>query len=122
MQSLPIGDLTITSHTGDFRKQYKNLKGVPLLDIVRDIQITALSPKDLSSYFLVLTATDNYTVVLSWNELFNTEIGKTFYIVTEIDGKPMTESPESILMIATKDFRTGRRHIKGLSTIDFRKL
>lgn len=121
-QPVAIGDLTITSHTGDFRKKYKNLKGVPLLELVRDVQINAPSPKDLSSYYLVLSATDNYSVVISWNELFNTEIGKTFFIVTEIDGTSMKESPESILMIAAKDFRTGRRHIKGLSTIEIRKL
>ncbi len=121
-KSIEIGDFKITNHAGEFRKEYKNLKAVPLLNLLKDVKITAESPKVLSEYYLVLKASDGYSVVLSWNELFNTEIGNSFFIVLEADGKSQAESTERILLIATKDFKTGRRHVKGLQSIEIKKI
>ncbi|MCP9763956.1 hypothetical protein [Lacihabitans soyangensis] len=121
-QTVEIGDFKITNHVGEFRKEYKNMKGVPLLSLLNDIKITTESPKLLSEYYLILKASDGYSVVLSWNELFNTDLGNSFFIVTEADGKSQTDSSERILMIANKDFKTGRRHIKGLQSIEIKKI
>ena len=122
MGVVPIGKLTITNHAGVFRKSYKNTKGVPLLELFREIEINAASPKELSRYYFVVSAKDQYLVVISWNELFNTEIGKSFFIVTEIDGKAMDQDPENILLLATRDIRTCRRHVKGVAKIEVRKI
>jgi hypothetical protein len=121
-KSIEIGDFKITNHAGEFRKEYKNMKGVPLLNLFKDVKITAESPKVLSEYYLIIKASDGYSVVLSWNELFNTEAGNTFFIVLEADGKSQAESSERILLIATKDFKTGRRHVKGLQSIEIKKI
>lgn len=121
-KSIEIGDFKITNHAGEFRKEYKNVKGVPLLNLLKDVKITAESPKVLSEYYLVIKASDGYSVVLSWNELFNTEVGNSFFIVLEADGKSQAESTERILLIATKDFKTGRRHVKGLQSIEIKKI
>lgn len=120
-KSIEIGDFKITNHAGEFRKEYKNVKGVPLLNLFKEVKITAESPKVLSEYYLIIKASDGYSVVLSWNELFNTEIGNSFFIVLEADGKSQAESTERILLIATKDFKTGRRHVKGLQSIEIKK-
>ncbi|MCU0327206.1 MAG: hypothetical protein MUF45_18565 [Spirosomaceae bacterium] len=117
-----LGNFKITNHAGEFRKEYKNVKGIALIDFLKEIKITASSPKVLSEYFIVFRASDGYSVVASWNEVFNTEIGNSFYIVVEADGKSLRNGSERILMIATKDFKTGRRHIKGLQTIEIRKI
>jgi hypothetical protein len=85
------------------------------------VNINAESPRVLSEYYFVCKANDGYTVVYSWNELFNTGTGDSVYIVTEKDGKQASEMPESILMISPKDFRTGRRHVKALSSIEVRR-
>jgi len=119
---IDIGDFKITNHLGEFKKEYKNVKGVLLLDLLKDISITTASPKLLSEYYLVLKASDGYSVVVSWNELFNTEIGTTFYIVTEANNQSQKDAPEKILLIATKDFKTGRRHIKGLQNIEVKRI
>lgn len=121
-KSIEIGDFKITNHAGEFRKEYKNVKGVPLLNLLKDVKIMAESPKVLSEYYLIIKASDGYSVVLSWNELFNTEVGNSFFIVLEADGKSQTESTERILLIATKDFKTGRRHVKGLRSIEIKKI
>jgi hypothetical protein len=117
-----IGDFTVTNHLGEFKKTYKGVKGIMLLDVLKPLVITSASPKLLSEYYLVFKASDGYTVVASWNELFNTEVGKTFYLVTEADGKSLDGATESILLINTKDFKTGRRHVKGLQSIEVKRI
>ncbi len=117
-----IGDFNITNHMGEFKKEYKNVKGVLLLDLLKNLSITTISPKLLSEYYLVFKATDGYAAVVSWNELFNTEIGNSFYLVVEADNKSQKDATEKILLISTKDFKTGRRHIKGLQSIEIKRI
>ena len=117
-----IGDFKVTNHLGEFKKEYKNVKGVLLLDVLKNLTITATNPKLLSEYYFVFKASDGYSAVFSWNELFNTEIGNTFFLVVEADHKSQKESTEKILMISTKDFKTGRRHIKGLQSIEVKRI
>ncbi len=121
-KTVELGDFKITNHAGEYRKEYKNMKGVSLLSLLSDVKITAESPKLLSEYYLILKASDGYSAVLSWNELFNTDLGNSFFIITEADGRLQADSSERILLIAIKDFKTGRRHIKGLKSIEIKKI
>ena len=86
------------------------------------IKIRVEKPRELSEYYLIFRAADGYAVVFSWNEIFNTEIGKSLYIVTAADGKNLTGSSDRILMISTKDFNTGRRHVKNLYSIEVKRI
>ncbi|HEX5168153.1 MAG TPA: hypothetical protein VFW11_03195 [Cyclobacteriaceae bacterium] len=113
-----IGDLIVTNHLGEERGTAKSLKGVLLRDVFQKIEIDVESPKFLSEYFFICRASDNYTVVFSWNEIFNTVVGEGVFIVTEKDGRPMTDMEENILMVSVRDIRTGRRHVKSLSSIE----
>lgn len=117
-----IGDFKITNHLGEFKKEYKNVKGVLLLNLLKNINITSTSPKLLSEYYFVFKASDGYSVVVSWNELFNTEIGNSFYVVVEANNQSQKDAPEKILLIPAKDFKTGRRHIKGLQNIEVKRI
>jgi len=71
----------------------------------------------LSEYYFVCIASDNYKVVFSWNEIFNTDTGKSVYIITSQDGKPAAETDTRIALISPKDQMTGRRYVKGLQRI-----
>lgn len=117
-----LGNFKVTNHRGEFKKEYRNVEGVELLTILEKIKIRVEKPRELSEYCLIFRAADGYTVVFSWNEIFNTEIGKSLYIVTAADGKSLSESSDRILMIATKDFNTGRRHIKNLHSIEVKRI
>ena len=116
-----IGDVTITNHLGEKKSEAKGLKGVLLKDVLTSVEINAESPKVLSEYYFVCKANDGYTVVYSWNELFNTGVGDAAYIVTEKDGKTASSMDDAVLMISPKDFKTGRRHVKSLTTIEVRR-
>lgn len=112
-----IGNVMITSHTGAEKGIAKELKGVLLKDVLKNIVFAEEIPRKLSEFYLTCIASDGYKVVLSWNELFNNESGNNLFIVTEKEGKRMQEMDESILLISPKDFTTGRRYIKGLQKI-----
>jgi hypothetical protein len=116
-----IGDVTISNHLGEPKGQSKGMKGVLLKDVLGSVEINAESPKALSEYYFVCKANDNYTVVYSWNELFNTATGDSAYIVTEKEGKPASAMDDSILMLSSKDFKTGRRQLKSLSVIEVKR-
>lgn len=116
-----IGDVAITNHLGEKKSEEKALKGVLLKDVLQSVEINAESPKVLSEYYVVCKSNDGYTVVYSWNELFNSPTGNSAYLVTEQEGKPLTEMNDAILMISTGDFKTGRRHVKALTSIEIKR-
>lgn len=114
-RSLP--DVVITNHRGEPRGTAKGLRGVLVKDLLAGVTFKAESPKVLSEFYLTFVASDGYTVVYSWNELFNSPNGDNCFLITEKDGKKLAEMPERMLVITPTDFKTGRRHIKGLSKI-----
>lgn len=120
-KAFDIGDVIITNHLGEKKSEVKGLKGVSLKEILSTVEINSESPRVLSEYYFVCKANDGYTVVYSWNELFNTATGDSAYIVTEKGGKPASAMDDSILMISPKDFKTGRRQVKSLSGIEVRR-
>lgn len=122
MKTVDVGDLILKNQEGEFKKEYKNVKGVALLDILNKINISTAKPKELNTYYFVFTASDGYAVVFSWNEIFNSDIGKSSYVIIEANDKKLSESDDRILLMSTKDFNLGRRHIKGLKTIEVKKI
>jgi len=113
-----IADVVITNHKGETKGTAKGMKGVLLRDVLQDISLDTDNPKLFSEYYYVCTAADGYKVVYSWNELFNSAVGNSVYIVLEKDQKDLEGSEDSILMISTQDTRTGRRYVKNLQTIN----
>ncbi len=124
LDSLPkvtVGDVRIINYKGEVKRTYTGVKGVRLKDIVDRAGIDEASPKLLSEYYLAARALDGYTVIISWNEMFNTPAGDGFIIVTEADGKLAAAMDERLLMLAVKDIHTGRRHVKALQTLEVKR-
>jgi hypothetical protein len=114
-RSLP--DVVITNHIGEKMHTLTGLKGILLKDIVAKAEPDAENPKVLSAYYYVLAAPDNYEIVFSWNELFNSETGNNVYLITEEGGKKMKESNDRISIVTLTDLRTGRRHMSNIQKI-----
>lgn len=55
------------------------------------------------------------------NELFNTAVAQRVFIVTQKGGKNMLDNEDGIQMISANDFRTGRRYVRNLETIQVRR-
>jgi hypothetical protein len=120
--SQPIGDVVITNHRGDPRGTARNLSGILVKDLLKDIELREENPKMFSEFYLVFVAADQYKVVFSWNELFNSPTGENLYLITSRDGKELREMEERLLILSPTDFRTGRRHIKALAKIIVRRV
>lgn len=116
-KSYPVDSIVIRNHLGEKRSTLKKVKGVLLKDILDKIEIDSETPSLLSEYYLVCIASDNYKVVFSWNEIFNSPAGNSVYIITGQDGKPASGLDNRIALISPKDEMTGRRYVKGLQKI-----
>jgi hypothetical protein len=111
-----IGNIKVTDHTGAFKHQDDQLKGVLLKDILNH-STWLLTPHLFSSMYFTCVGIDGYKVVYSWNELFNTEIGDNVYIVMEKNGIKADKLPSSIQMVSMLDYKTGRRYLHNLDKI-----
>jgi hypothetical protein len=115
VKSLP--DLPITNHLGEKMHTLTQLKGVLLKDILSKVELDAENPKVLSAYYFVLAAPDNYKIVFSWNEIFNSETGNNIYIITEEEGKNIKDTNNRIAIVTLTDLKTGRRHMSNIEKI-----
>lgn len=115
--SKPMADVVITNHLGEPRRIAKQLSGILIKDLLKDMELNEENPKRFSEFYFTFIASDNYKVVYSWNEIFNSPTGDNLFLITARDGKKLKDMDERILILTPTDFKTGRRHIKGLSKI-----
>lgn len=66
--------IVISNHAEQYKSTFHEVKSVHLKDVLRDISFAENLPKEFSNYYIVCTARDNYKVVFSWDELFNTNV------------------------------------------------
>ena len=112
-----IPDATITNHLGEKKSDAKQMKGVLIKELLKDVVFISESPKDLSELYFTFIAGDGYKVVYSWNEIYNSATGDHLFLVTEKEGEKLAEMKSRILTFTPTDFKTGRRYIKGLVKI-----
>ena len=117
-----IKDQIIYNQKGEPKDTVKNMKGILLKDLLSSVEYLYDKPKQLNEFYFVFTTSDGYRVVFSWNEIYNTEAGNQFYIVTQMGVKTLQEMDERILFISTADLKVGRRYIKGLKSIEVKQL
>lgn len=112
-----VGTVSLVNHAGEKRSTLNNLKGVLLKDVLEKLEYETPGPRELSEFYFTIIASDQYKVVYSWNELFNSPTGNTVYLITEKEGVSIDKMEDAILLVNTSDFKTGRRHVKAVSEI-----
>jgi hypothetical protein len=112
-----IGDINVTNHLGDFKHKDDQLKGVLLTDILSHTLFDVKGPKLLSTLYFQCVGADDYKVVYSWNELYNTEVGKHVFIIMEKNGVKAADMKESLQMTSMMDIKTGRRYLHNLDKV-----
>ncbi|MBC3919918.1 molybdopterin-dependent oxidoreductase [Undibacterium sp. CY18W] len=119
---LQIDELKLTRQNGANAGKLENFKGVRLRDILEKAVVIARDHNDVKKTVIIATATDDYKVVYSWSELFNTAVGEGVLVFFEKNGQALADDEGRIAMISGKDLRTGPRHVKWLKSIEVRKL
>ena len=117
-----IKDQIIYNQNGEIKDTLMGMSGIPIKTLLASILYVYDKPKFLNEFYFVFTTSDGYKVVFSWNEIYNTETGNNFFIVTEMEGKKLKELEQRIVFISTADLKTGRRYIKGLEKIEVRQV
>ncbi|GGH72037.1 hypothetical protein HNQ91_003355 [Filimonas zeae] len=117
LSAAALPDVVIRNHNGVPKDTLHGLKGVLLKDLLRLDSLLTSSPKLWSTYYLSFVATDGYTVVFSWNELFNSPAGANTWLLTAKNGVALPQMHDHIAVLCTSDANTGRRFVKGLREI-----
>lgn len=117
-----LGTVVITNKHGEQKSISRQIRGVLLKTILDSAAIAVDKPKEYSEVYITLIASDDYKNVYSWNELFNNEVGNHVYIITEMDGVTIDQMKDRILVMSLSDIKSGSRHLKGLASIDVRKV
>jgi len=116
-----IPDVVITNYLGQAHGKLTHLKGILLKDILKKAELSEANPKLFSTFYYVLTAADGYSVVYSWNELWNGPVGEHTFIITTKNSESLQKMNDGILVLTPIDFITGRRHVKWLKIIDVKQ-
>lgn len=117
LKSIKMENIVVTNHLGVKKGTASGLSGIPIKEIFKDVNFKEENPKLLSEYYFIFIASDGYKVVYSWNEIFNTSTGDHTFVIVEKENKVLSNMEDRILVATTTDFKTGRRFIKGLTTI-----
>ena len=117
-----VGTLPVVCQSGATTSTIDSLKGVLLRDVLEKAGVVSREHNDVKKMAIFATASDGYTVVFSWSEIFNSPVGDSVIVFFEKNGRPLDEDEGRIALISAKDLRTGPRHVKWLAGIEVRKI
>lgn len=112
---------TITCSSGEHKKVLKTFKAVLLKDIIDSASVIIDRKKDRGKFIVVVTASDQYTVVFSYNELYYGTAANNIYVMFEENGKPLTEEGKMIVFCSS-DTISGPRHVKWVKSIEVKEI
>ncbi|MDR3369346.1 molybdopterin-dependent oxidoreductase [Rhodoferax sp.] len=124
LRKLPAQDLheiTVVSQSQATAGQTETFKGVLLRTLLEKAVILAPGRHDLKKIIIIARASDDYAIVFSWNEIFNSALGDGVLVYFEKNGKPLAEDEGRIAMLSTQDTHLGARHVRWLNAIEVRK-
>lgn len=115
-----VEDRRVVGAPGIAAETVRRYTGCLLRDVLDAAGLTEKARRDLRRSYVVASASDDYQVVFSWGELYNSPLGAGVLVVYEIDGAPLADSEGRIALQSLKDDRPGPRHVKWLSRVDVR--
>lgn len=116
LKSIELGEVN-TSCSPKKKETAKGVKAILLKDLLDSVRFQYDRPKMLNRFYFRFEASDGYSVVFSFNEIYNTETGNHLYLVTEMNGLDIARMENRILLLTTTDIKSGNRNIKGLAKI-----
>lgn len=122
LKQFPAHQISETQVAGQFGGKPVKMKGVLLRDILEKAVVVSHHHNDVKKMAIIAIASDDYKVVFSLNEIFNSPVGEGVMVFFEKDGQPLAKEEGRIALISTKDIRTGPRHVKWLKEIEVRRI
>ena len=103
--------------SGEPKGRIKSCRGILLTDIINKVNVKIADHNDTKKMYIVASSSDGYAAVFSWQELFNTPIGEGVLVILERDNVKIYEEHGGVDLFSAKDFLTGPRYVKQLSSI-----
>ena len=116
----PLPPIALTTCTGTFKRNLTAYRGIRLTDLLDQARIEAPDHNGVKRAYVVVSARDNYTVMFSWSELYNSSVGAGVFVLVDRDGHELPHSEGPLALISREDLRTGPRHVRWLKTIEVR--
>lgn len=111
-------ELQIKNRDGSFSK----VKGVRVRALLENAAIISSNHNTVKKLVIIACATDNYRVVFSWSELFNTNVGDDVLVIFERNGSALDKGEGALALISGKDLGPGPRHVKWLQSLEVRQI
>jgi DMSO/TMAO reductase YedYZ molybdopterin-dependent catalytic subunit len=121
MQPEVHNNVNIVCSSGETKKELRSFKGISLKRILDNAGIVMPKPKERGKYYIAVRATDGYTTLYAWNEIYNNPTGNHVFLIYEENGQPIREDGRFV-MICSNDLVTGPRHVKWVQSITVEKL
>lgn len=115
-KSVELGAVN-TSCSSKQKEEATGVKGILVKDLLDSVEFDYESRKALLQFYFRFESADGYIIVYSFSEIYNTETGNHLYLVTEMNGKPISEVENRILLLTTSDIKGGSRNMKWLKRI-----
>ncbi len=96
--------------------------GVLLRDVLERAVPATLKGRDARRLVIEAIATDRYTAVFSWGEVFNGAAGDQVLVVTTQDGQALNAEAGPLALRSLGDVRPGPRHVRNLCAVVVRSL
>lgn len=117
MDKIETGDMLMACGSGEPKGRLGACTGVLLTDIINGSDVITTAHNDTKKMYVVVSATDGYSTVFSWQELFNTTVGEGVMAILEKEGEKIYENHGRVDLFSAKDFLTGSRYVKQVATI-----
>ena len=114
--------IALTTCTGTFKCNLTGYRGIKLTDLLDQARIEAPDRNSAKRTYVVVSARDNYTVMFSWSELYNSSVGAGVFVLVDRDDQELPDSEGPLALISREDLRTGPRHVRRLKSIEVRRV
>lgn len=92
--------------------------GVLLRTVLNASDFQEKDRHDFRKAVIIARARDGYVALFTWAELFNSRLGDSILVVTDIDGRKLPETEGPYALRSFGDIKPGPRHVKWLQQIE----
>lgn len=95
-----------------------SFSGLLLRELTDHAGLPGLPRDERRRSVIVASADDGYCAVVSYGELYLTEVGNRMFVATALDGTALDECDGPFALVSRADLRTGPRHARRHRSID----
>ncbi len=96
--------------------------GVLLREVIEATLAQALKSRDARRFVIEAVATDRYTAVFSWGEIFNGPVGEQVLVIATQDGRALDAEAGPLALRSLADQRPGPRPVRKLCALVVRHM